>query len=77
MCKFIKMADPSSFPKSHDLRKVATSFAFFRNIKVSDICEIVGWSSIRVFKKHYLKQISELSSPVVILGSKLPGSVRS
>ena len=76
MCKFIRMANPGVFPKSHDLRKYATSFAFLRGMDRSDLCSVVGWSSISVFKKHYLKQIDEISSPVIVLGTKLPGSVR-
>lgn len=38
LCQFIRLADPGSFPKSHDLRKVATSFAFFRSLSFSEIC---------------------------------------
>ena len=76
LCRCIRWADPSSFPKAHDLRKIATSFAFFRNMSTSEICNLVGWQSVGVFKKHYLKQISEISSPVVVLGSKLSGSVK-
>ena len=76
LCKFIRKADPTSFPKSHDLRKMASSFAFFHNIDMQEICDLVGWSSIRVFRKHYLKQIQEVSSSVVVLGAELPASVK-
>ena len=32
LCKFIRKANPSSFPKSHDLRKLATYFGFFHDM---------------------------------------------
>ena len=75
ICKFIRMADPTSFPRSHDLRKMATSFAFFRSLSTEEICNVVGWSSIRVFRRHYLRQIQEVSSPIIVLGSRVAGSV--
>ena len=74
LCKFIRMGDPSVCPKTHDLRKLASSFAFFKAMKIQDICELVGWSSIRVFKKHYLKHIQALSSSIICLGSEVPAS---
>ena len=74
LCKFIRMANPGSFPKSHDLRKYATSFAFFHSMSIDELCNLVGWSSIRVFKRHYLQKISELSSSIVFMGSIIHGS---
>ena len=74
LCKFIRIAEPESFPKTHDLRKYASSFAFFRGMRVEDICNLVGWASFRVFKKHYLKSITEIKSAIVVLGSSFPGS---
>ena len=74
MCKFIRLANPGSFPKPHDLRKLATSYAFFRSMSIEELCNIVGWASIRVFRKHYMRNISELSSSVVVLGSVVSGS---
>ena len=63
------MGDPGSFPRAHDLRKRATSYAFFKAMSSQQMCDLVGWSSINVFKRHYLRQIEDLSSPVVVLGS--------
>ena len=77
ICKFIRIADPTSFPKSHDLRKIASSFAFFRGMGIDEICSVVGWASFRVFKKHYLKQIQGVKSAVVVLGNKAAASVRN
>ena len=42
LCKFIREADPSAFPRPHDLRKLATSFAFFRNVSATEICNLTG-----------------------------------
>ena len=76
ICRFIREADPGSFPKTHDLRKYASSFAFFRGMDISNVCNLVGWSSFRIFKKHYLKPIKEVKSSLVVLGSRFPGSAR-
>ena len=77
LCKFIRSADPGSFPKTHDLRKLAASYAFFRSMSVSEMCDLVGWSSVRVFTKHYLRQITELSTPLVVLGTRISESAKS
>ena len=76
LCKFIKLANPGSFPKVHDLRKVASSFAFFRHMDLEEICSLTGWSSFRVFKKHYLREIEAVKSSLVAMGSSLPGSAK-
>ena len=49
ICKFIRQANPGSFPKPHDLRKFATSFAFFKGMNADELCDLVGWSSIKSF----------------------------
>ena len=54
LCKLIRLANLESIPKSHDLRKMAASFAFFRSMNVDSSRNLVGWSSERVFIKHYL-----------------------
>ena len=77
LCKFIKLANPDSFPRSHDVRKMASSFAFFRSMDIETICSRVGWSSERVFLRHYLKQVEELSSSVITLGAEVSGSAKS
>ena len=76
LCKFVRMADPGSFPKVHDLRKVATSLAFLRHVNLEEICNLTGWSSIRVFRRHYFKEIEAVRSSLVAMGSVVPGSVR-
>ena len=74
ICKFIRLADPSSFPKVHDLRKLASSFAFFNFMDMQDICSLTGWSSLRVFRRHYLREINAVRSSVVAMGSAFRGS---
>ena len=71
ICKFIRSANPGSFLKSHDLQKLATSYAFFQSMSTQEICDLVGWSSVRVFKKHYLKQITAVSSSIICLGKEI------
>ena len=68
MCRLVKLADPGSFPRSHDLRKMASSLAFFRTMSMEEICAVTGWSSIRVFRRHYLQRLSEVAPSVVVLG---------
>ena len=72
LCKFIRASNPGSFPRTHDLRKLATSFAFFKSMSNDDMCDIVGWSSINVFRRHYVRQIEDVSSPFIVLGRTVP-----
>ena len=74
ICLFIREAHPGSFPKVHDLRKLASSYAFFRTMSLEDICEVTGWSSCRVFRRHYLSRLQEVATPFVALGSTVHSS---
>ena len=76
LSKFFCLEDPGSFPRAHDLRKMATSYAFFKSMSSQEICDFLGWSSIGVFKRHYLRQIEEIASSLVVLGSVVQGSAR-
>ena len=67
MCNLIKMSQPIP----HQVRKMATSLAFLSHFTTEEVCESVGWSSIRVFYKHYLQPLQEVSHPCVILGRAL------
>ena len=72
LCKFIRLGDSGAFPKAHDLRKWATSFAFFKSMKSQEMCSLVGWSNIKTFKRYYMKPISEVASSFMALGTKIP-----
>ena len=77
LCSTIKKSNPDSFPKSHDVRKLATSYAFFTNMSWQDISDMTGWSSSTVFIRHYLKSVTEVREKCVILRHVtdcLPGS---
>ena len=74
LCKFIRIGDPDAFPKVHDLRKVASSYAFFKSMNMEEICTLVGWSSYRVFRRHYLRKIRDVKSSFIVLGVKIPGA---
>ena len=41
LCSFIRTADPGSVPLSHDLRKVASSFAFFIQCPLNKLKELL------------------------------------
>ena len=56
----IKASNPGSFPRTHDIRKVASSLAFFEDMSFSDLAEYTGWSSPKVFYRHYLKRIGRV-----------------
>ena len=49
ICKVIKDSQPGVFLKAHNVRKMATSLVFFRNMKMGDICKRVKWASARVY----------------------------
>ena len=69
LVKLIKLSQPEAKPQFHDVRKVSSSLAFFNGMNVQELCDRVGWASIRVFRKHYLKEIKDVSSPCVAVSS--------
>ena len=69
---FIKDADPTSIPKGHDVRKVATSLNYFQNMNFQLLTDCTHWKSVRVFIKHYFKTIDALRFSVVAAGSVVP-----
>ena len=64
----IKSADPGSWPKAHEVRKVATSLNYFEFMEFEDLKQYTGWKSQKVFYRHYLKSIEEVSLPTVAAG---------
>ena len=58
--RFIKSSQPLSLARAHDLRKVATSLAFFSKMNIDTINKKMGWKSRKVFLKHYLHRVKEL-----------------
>ena len=74
MCRLIRLSNPDSYPKTHDIRKMAASFAFFNQMSLSDICSFSGWRSLKVFRKHYLIDIQHLSTRAVVLGKPVKTS---
>lgn len=63
-------ADPSAKAKFHDVRKWATSLAFCSGMLTSDLCNAIGWSSVRVFIKHYLSELKLLPFACTAAGSR-------
>ena len=68
LCSLIKEANPESCPKSHDIRKMASSLAFFSSMTFQNMQAFTGWSSSKVFLRHYLKPIENLQRTSVVLG---------
>ena len=71
LCKLIREANPNSWPKSHDIRKMASSYAFFGAMNFQSISSFTGWSSVGVFVRHYLNAIEDLRQPCVVLGRNI------
>ena len=65
---FIEGADPNQNANVHQIRSVATSLNFMKFLCFDELKSYTGWKSPRVFFKHYLKSISEISVPVVAAG---------
>jgi integrase len=56
LCEVIEKADPGSFPKGHDIRKVATSLAWTRGLSPQAIADRAFWRSSSVFVDRYLHE---------------------
>ena len=54
LCTVINEADPGKFPKGHDVRRVATSLAWTRGLRMEEITRRAFWSSSSVFINCYL-----------------------
>ena len=51
----ISIADPQSQPKAHQVRKYASTLAFFRSFDVEHVRRAGQWSSSANFIQHYLQ----------------------
>ena len=71
LCRFIKLCNPGSFPKSHDVRKVSTSLAFLTYNDLQEIRQYTGWRSDRVFLRHYYTAIEDITRNIVVLGKPI------
>ena len=69
MVSVIKQADLATFPKTHDVRKYATSLAFFAGMNFQQIQESMGWKDHKVFLSHYKKDLCVLRQFCIALGS--------
>ena len=71
LCQVIKAGDKDSFPSGHDVRKVASSLAFFRGMELSALSRYTGWRSRGVFTKHYCTRLNELKLSCVSAGRQV------
>ena len=65
---FIKAADPDSVPAVYEVRKTASSLNYFEFMEFEDLKEYTGWKSQKVFYRHYLRSIEEVSLLTVAAG---------
>ena len=70
--EFVNAADPNKKMSVHMLRKIAASMNYFQFMDFEHIKKYTGWKSTRVFYKHYLKNIEEISFPIVAAGKVIP-----
>ena len=69
---FIKLADPDSILRAHDVRKVATSINYFYHMDFDALTKYTGWRSKKVFLRHYFKQLEDLKFHTVAAGKVIP-----
>ena len=60
----IRLAEPGSKAKVHEVRKYAASYSFAETMIVGDLVSALEWSGPAVFYKHYFTQTETLSRPV-------------
>lgn len=69
LCHVIEESCPGSFPRAHDVRKVAASIAWTRGVCPEEIIKRGFWSSYNTFIEHYLVPVNPLESRIVALQS--------
>ena len=65
----INSSQPNTFPKAHDVRKVASSLAWVRGIPIGDILKRSFWKSSNCFIERYLIPVKQ-NDNCIALGSK-------
>ena len=71
LCRTIDRADPGTLPRSHDIRRKATSLAWVWGVPPLEICRRGFWASSSAFIQRYLDS-SILETSGVALGSLPP-----
>ena len=61
-------AEPDKSANVHQLRGISASLNFYEYMNFEDLKGYTGWKSPRVFFRHYLNNIQDLSVPVVAAG---------
>lgn len=54
--------------KAHDIRGLAASWAFLRNVALDEVMDACSWRSSNTFIRHYLKDMEEVSGSLHRLG---------
>ena len=66
ICQFIRLADPVTRIRAHDVRKYASSCSFVNTMLVGDLVSAMNWSSPATFFKFYFTQTEPLCTPVAL-----------
>ena len=56
-------------PRAHEVRAIATSLAFTRNVAIKDVIDAVGWRSQSTFGAFYLRDCNTWRQDVDALGA--------
>ena len=54
--------------RAHDVRALASSWAFLRNISLDEVMEACSWKAPSTFIRHYLRDLTEISGNLHKLG---------
>ena len=68
LTRYVLRADPSSSPRTHDMRKLASSYALMSGMSTAEILRKGRWSSLGVFLKHYARRVPPATSVFIALG---------
>lgn len=69
LCHVINEACPGTFPRAHDVRKVAASIAWTRGVAPTEILRRGFWSSLNTFIEHYLVPVSLNNNAVALMSN--------
>ena len=66
ICSIIRDAEPEAKARAHDIRRMAASLSFLKDMNIGDLTEEFNWSSPAVFYKHYFMAVSLPDRPIAI-----------
>ena len=67
LCKLINIAQPGTFPRGHDVRKLSSSLAWTRGIPIDQIIKNAFWKTSSTFISSYLVKLGPCRPCVSLL----------